>query len=259
VVRTAFFVLLFVNLAYFAWANWVDVPPPPPVNQAIEKLPRIKLADELSPAERSQANSSEKRVLNAAAACLSVGPFADADASTRAAALLRARGFDPKERLEEGQKSAGYWVFVGGMKIQGEVDKALVTLEHSGIKDALVMPQTPEGERRLSLGVYSDWARAEKRAEQVREIGLKAEVVERKIPGTLHWVDLTPPAGVTSVPIQDLFSQAVASKIAVQPCPAAAMPPTGTATTSPVPAAQPPARAPNPPAQAEAAMARQLP
>jgi hypothetical protein len=258
VVRTAFFVLLFVNLAYFAWANWVDVPPPPPVNQAIEKLPRIKLAEELSPSERSQANSVEKRVLNAAAPCFSVGPFADADATTRAAALLRAKGFAPKERSEEGQKSAGYWVFVGSMKTQVDVDRALVTLEHNGIKDALVMPQTPEGERRLSLGVYSDWTRAEKRAEQVREIGLKAEVVERKIPGTLHWVDLTPPSGVTTVPIQDLFSQAVASKIAVQPCPAApSVPPTGTATTSPTPKAQPAASAPNPPARA--AMARQQP
>jgi hypothetical protein len=256
VVRTAFFVLLFANLAYFAWAQWVDVPPPP-VNQAIEKLPRIKLAEEVPPAERSQGNSAEKRVLNAAAPCFSVGPFADVAASTRAVALLRARGFDPKERSEEGQKSAGYWVFVGSMKTQVDVDRALVTLEHNGIKDALVMPQTPEGERRLSLGVYSDWTRAEKRAEQVRETGLKAEVVERKIPGTLHWLDLTPPAGVTTVPIQDLFSQAVASKIAVQPCPTApAVPPTGTAIASPTRKAQP-APAPSPPAQA--AMARELP
>jgi hypothetical protein len=258
VVLKVFLGLLFVNLAYFAWANWVDVPPPPPVNHAIEKLPRIKLADELSPAERAESSASAKRVLSAAARCLSVGPFADATASTRAVALLKDKGFDPRERIEEGQKSAGYWVFVGSMKIQADVDRALVTLEHDGIRDALVMPQTPEGERRLSLGVYSDWTRAEKRAEQVREIGLKAEVVERKIPGTLHWLDLIPPAGVNTVPIQDLFSQAVASKIAVQPCPSTpSVPPTGTATRSSAPKAQSPGAAPNPPAQA--AMARELP
>jgi hypothetical protein len=257
VVRIAVFVLLFVNLAYFAWAHWIDVPPPPPLNQTIEKLPRIKLAEEVPPAERSLGNSAEKRVLNAAAPpCLSVGPFADAAASARAVALLRARGFDPKERSEEGQKSAGYWVFVGSMKTQVDVDRALVTLEHDGIKDALVMAQTPEGERRLSLGVYSDWTRAEKRAEQVREIGLKAEVIERKIPGTLHWLDLTPPAGVTAVPIQGLFPQAIASKIAVQPCPASpAVPPSGTATASPTRKAQP---APGPNPSAQAAMAREL-
>jgi hypothetical protein len=37
------------NLAYFAWSHWVDKPPPPPVNESIARLPRLKLASERPP------------------------------------------------------------------------------------------------------------------------------------------------------------------------------------------------------------------
>lgn len=234
--RNVFFVLLFANLAYFAWAHWVDVPAPPPVNEAIAKLPRLKLAEEVPPAQRPQANAAEKTGLSESAACLSVGPFADLDNSAHAVALLRAKGFDPRQRAEEGQPAQGYWVYVGGMQSQAEADTALVTLERSGITDALVMPETTDSSRRLSLGVYSERARAEKRAQAVREqTGLQAEVAERKLPGTVYWVDLSPPPGTSTVPLQDLFAGGVSSRIAVQPCPAAAhsRASTGTATRGP--------------------------
>jgi hypothetical protein len=258
-VRKAFFALLFANLAYFAWAHWVDVPKPPPVNDAMEKLPRLKLVDELPPSQRPPANAvTQKTTLNDAAACLSVGPFADLDNSARAAALLRAKGFDPKQRAEEGQMSEGYWVYVAGMKNQAEADHALVTLERNGIKDALVMPETADAGRRLSLGLYSERARAERRAQAVRQMGLKAEVAEHKLPGTVYWVDLAPMPGMNTVPLQDLFAEGVSSRISVQPCPTAAhpTPPTGTATTTPQPSAHKAATASN--ASTQAAAGRKL-
>ncbi len=218
--RTAFFALLFVNLAYFAWAHWVDVPPPPPVNEAVARLPKLKLAEELPPSQR-QAAAPEKMALTSSA-CFSVGPFGDLDNSAQAATLLKAKGFDPKQRAEQGQMSDGYWVYVGGLQSQSDTDHALVTLERGGIKDALVMPETPDAGRRLSLGLYSERARAERRAESVRQTGLKAEVAERRIPGTLYWVDLAPLPGMSTIPIQDLFAEGVSSRISVQPCPAAA-------------------------------------
>ncbi len=232
--RNVFLALLFANFAYFAWAHWVDVPARPPVNEAIEKLPRLKLAEEVPPAQRPQANAAEK---TGSAACLSLGPFPDPDNSAHAVALLRAKGFDPRQRAEEGQPAEGYWVYVGGMQSQAETDTALVTLERNGIKDALVMPETADSGRRLSLGVYSERARAEKRVQTVgAQTGLKVEVAERKLPGRIYWVDLSPPPGMSTVPLQDLFAAGVSSRIAVQPCPApAAAPPTGTATAAPSP------------------------
>jgi len=64
-VRNVFIALLFANLAYFAWSHLVDKPPPPPVNESIARLPRLKLASErpapraaprpTNPAERAEA------------------------------------------------------------------------------------------------------------------------------------------------------------------------------------------------------------
>ena len=218
--RAAFFALVFVNILYFAWAHWIDVAPPPPVNATVARLPHLKLIDELPPAERDAVNAAAQAAQTDPAPCLSVGPFADLDNSARATALLRAKGFDPRQRAETGQTSEGYGVYVNGMKDQAEADRALVALEHSGITDARVMPESADAERRLSLGLYTERGRAERRAEAVRQAGLNAEVVERKLSSPLYWVDLSPPVGMNSVPIQDLLAHGVSSHIAVQPCPA---------------------------------------
>jgi len=256
-VRVAFFALLFANLAYFAWAHWVDAPRPTPVNEAITHLPRLKLVDELPPTERPPPHA-QKTTLNAAPACLSLGPFSDLANSAHAAVLLKGKGFDPGQRAEQGQTSEGYWVYVAGLATAAEVDRALETLESTGIKDALVRPETAGAGRRISLGLYSERSRAERRAQAVRQAGLEAEIAERKMPGTLYWVDLTPPPGTSTVPLPDLFAAGVSSRIAVQPCPEAAATPAAPAATStaaanpaavrePATASNPPTRSAGPP------------
>jgi hypothetical protein len=248
-VRLALYALLLANLVYFAWSHWIDAPRPTPTNEAIAKLPQLKLVEELPADQRPQPNTAKKTALTESpSACLSVGPFGDLANSAQAAELLRAKGFDPKQRAEAGQTSAGYWVYVSGLKTQDESDKALATLERNGIKDALVMPDTGDAGRRLSLGLYSERGRAERRAQAVRQAGLKAELAERKLPGTVYWVDLVPPAGITAIPLQDLFAEGVRSRISVQPCPATekSLPATGTATVTPGTSVPPPATASNP-------------
>jgi hypothetical protein len=219
-VRNAFFALILVNIVYFAWAHWIDVPKPAPVNAALAKLPTLKLVEEVPPAQRAQPTTS--KVTSApSAACLSVGPFPDVGNSAHAAALLKAKGFDPKQRAEQAQASDGWWVYVGNLKTQADADHALETLEHAGINDALVMPETAETERRVSLGLYSEQGRAERRAEAAHAAGLDAQVVERKVPNEIYWIDLAPLPGTNSVPIDDLFAEGSSPRIAVQPCPVA--------------------------------------
>jgi hypothetical protein len=221
-VRLAFFTLLFLNLLYFAWAQWIDTPHAAPVNDAITHLPRLKLADEQSPTERPQPHTAQKTGLSEATTCLSVGPFGDPANSAQAAALLRDRGFEGRQRVEQGQVSAGYWVYIAGLTSLADADLALAALEQNGIKDARVMPKSGEAGPRLSLGLYSDRSRAERRVQAVGQAGLKAGIAERKLPGTLYWLDLTLPAGMATVPLQDLPAQGSNSRVAVQPCPPAA-------------------------------------
>ncbi len=237
--RLAFFALLLLNLAYFAWAQWIDAPRPAPVNQSIAHLPRLKLVDELPPAERPQAHTAQKTSLSAAASCLSVGPFADRASSAEAAAVLDRGGFQPHERAEQGAPSQSYWVYVGGLS-QSAADAALVALEQAGIEDARVMPENGAAGRRVSLGVYSERARAERRAEAVRHAGLAPQIGERKLGAAVYWLDLTVPPQI-AVPVQDLPSDKDNARLVVQPCPAAITPPPAVTSDTTAPRASRPA------------------
>src|SRR2546429_37517 len=112
-VRNVFLTLLFVNLAYFAWSHWIDEPPPPPVNESIARLPRLKLASE-DPPPPPRGHAADKTALTVSPAlsvspppgCLSVGPFGDVDDAARAAA----HGRDPPRARRGGPPApAGPW------------------------------------------------------------------------------------------------------------------------------------------------------
>jgi hypothetical protein len=240
-VRNAFIALLVVNLVYFAWAQWVDEPRTPPVNEALAKLPRLKLISELPADQRPATNT--KTALNETPACMSVGPFGDLTNAAKAAGILTSRGFAPQQRAEEAGTATGYWVYVGGLKDEVEADRVRVSLEKAGVKDALVMPPGGDAGRRVSLGLFSDRAHADQRTASLKRMGFKAEVAEHKLPQTVYWIDLTPRPGMTTVPLGELFAEGVGSRIAVQPCPPPASPST-TAAAQPGsvnPPAQPPA------------------
>jgi hypothetical protein len=226
-VRRLFFALVFLNLTYFAWASFLAAPPAPTAGAATAHLPTVKLIEEVPAAQRPDGNA-KKVVADATAAttCVSVGPFGDVDNSAKAAAVLKSKGFDPKQRAEAGESSAGFWVFVGGLTSAAETDQALVNIEKNGFKDAILMPASGDGPRRISLGLFSERARADKRAQEARSHGFKADVTERKLPTAIYWVDVATPPG-TNLPLQDLFAEGINSRVGVQACPA----PKGTASS----------------------------
>ena len=249
--RAAFFLLLFVNLAFLAWAEWIDAPQSVPVNAEYAKLPRLKLIDEIPHGRRPSSAAPRKTafedvppaaaptLMAAAAQCLSIGPFDDSFAATRSASVLQEKGFAPRQRAAEGQVSKGYWVFIGGLKTDYDVQQVLRTLEQSHVDDAREMPDTGDV-RQVSVGLFSDRERADHRAQSVQKLGLQPEVAERKVPGTVIWMDVDVPAGTAGPSPRDLGSQeggAAAASVQVVPCPSSAPPTT--------PAAQPVSPAPD--------------
>jgi hypothetical protein len=224
-VRNLFFALIFVNLAYFAWAHWVDTPRPPPVNENIQKLPRLKLASEAASAPGA-IGTPERTAFNDAAGCMSVGPFGDVDNSARAAAVLKAKGFDSRQRAEAGEPNLVYEVFVEPLKADTDASRTLKELQRLGFRDALIAPAAGDAPLRVAVGTFSESARAQQRLSAARLKGFKAEVAQAKRPSTLYWIELVPPAGVSSVPLQDLFAEGIGSRIAVRPCPTTGQPKT---------------------------------
>jgi SPOR domain len=232
-VRHVLFALLFANLAYFAWAHWVDAPRPVVENAALAKLPRLKLRNEVvQPVAPPVPASAHKTALQASGAgsCVSIGPFGDIGSSARAAAVLKDKGFDPQQRAVAGETSDGFWVYVGGLKSDKDVERVRQDLVFHGINDARAMADSGAADRRVSVGLFSERERAEKRAKQVQKLGLKAEVAERRLPVSVYWVDVTPPSERSSVPIDDLLAEGIGSKVGVEACPRPAVP---AVTTSP--------------------------
>ena len=59
------------------------------------------------------------------------------------------------------------------------------------------MPDTGEVHQ-VSVGLFSDRDRADRRAESVQKLGLQPEVAERKLPATVFWMDVDLPPGAVS-------------------------------------------------------------
>jgi cell division septation protein DedD len=238
--RVAFFVILAVNLIYMAWAEWIDAPVRPAVlEKTSPSLPELAFAsDPSSPNQRPLARpvaantpapqtvaavaSDDSASATSAARCVSVGPFADLARAARGAALLKDRGFNPRQRAEQGDTWEGFWVYVGDLKSTADEAKVVKTLERAGISDAHAMPESNEG-RRVSVGLFSEKDRAEKRASAVKRLGYSADIVERTQPSTVYWVDLDLGANDRTVPTEGLLSgEDAGARLEIRVCPGSA-------------------------------------
>jgi len=211
--------LLLVNALYFIWSNVIDVrvgsldrvptrpavPPPrivlakeaqgaPQPQPEEEPLPEVRdvVPPRVEPLESpgtvqppaSTVAAGEERL-----SCTSVGPFSDLGQASQAQATLRSLGFEPRQRVEQGELWTGYWVSVRDFATRDAAESALRTLNNNGITDVYLMPGA-EPENVLSLGVFSDYQRAQRRAEQVRALGLTPQISDRKRSGSVFWLDV---------------------------------------------------------------------
>ena len=120
--------------------------------------------------------------------CSSVGPFADLTEASQAQAALKSAGFEPRQRVEEGELWVGYWVSVQDFESRDTAEAALRLLVSNGVSDVYLMPAT-DSANVLSLGVFSDYQRAQRRADEIRALGLEPRIDDRKRAGSVYWID----------------------------------------------------------------------
>lgn len=215
--------LLLVNALYFIWSQVIDVhvssldrvpirvaAPPPrivlareaqngeqapqPQEQEDEPVPEVRdvvppQVEPLKSESTVQPPPSSATAREDALTCTSVGPFADLGQASQAQATLRTVGYQPRQRVEQGELWTGYWVSVRDFASRDAAEAALKKLNDSGITDVYLMPGADPGNV-LSLGVFSDYQRAQRRAEEVRSIGLTPQISDRKRAGSVFWIDV---------------------------------------------------------------------
>ena len=218
--RAAFFVLLSVNLLFLAWAEWVDVPRAAGSTDTLAKLPRLKLVSEEASSPKPTSGIAQKMSYRgpASLSCTSIGPFYDVPSATRTAGVLAGRGLQPRQRSTEGETVQGYWVFVAGMQSNDDVAGVLDKLGHSGFTDVHVMKESPLG-RRVSVGLFSQRQRAENRADAVRAMGLEPQIVERRFPGTVFWVDVDSAPDGEQLKAPGIWADSEAAPVHMEACP----------------------------------------
>jgi hypothetical protein len=215
-VRAALLLLLLLNLAFFAWAQWLTPREPAlPVSPRVE-APLLQLASEARAVSTTTARDR----------CVTVGPFASAELAARARTTLADSGYASMPREEETRSVEGYWVFLEAPTTPVAERRLLERLRRGGIRDAAAIG---EGDaRRISLGIFNEEARAIAQSERVARLQLLPQIEAREQTGTTIWLDLqlksdAPPLEGQKFPAGD-------AELEFRPCP----PPSG-ATPAAVP------------------------
>ena len=176
--RLLFFTLLVANLLFLAWVRWGVS------DQSLPEIPRRDAAVTESPPPHSPATAADQTALP----CASLGPFPDAAAQSRAAALLGAAGKAPRSRTETLPVNDGYWVFVADPRTAADPQPTLAAIRRAGIDDAYVIPDGPRV--RIAVGMFHERSGAEQRAAELRRLQLEAVIEEHTRKEPRYWIDV---------------------------------------------------------------------
>ena len=201
--------LALANAGYFLWARGIAKTAEP---AQVAPTVTLKLASESPEAARvptstpaggglggaaaadvgtggAHADSAGEGLLTNVKRCISVGPFRDVSEAAHAANTLRGGGYDPRQRVADGDVWAGVWVYLPLAASRAGIDQILAKLKAGGIDDALEMPGPNDGSV-ISLGLYSEPKRAQARVAQAQALGFNPGLADRKRTGNVYWIDI---------------------------------------------------------------------
>jgi len=237
--RILFFLLLLANLVYLAWATWVAPGPSHsgfPVAASLDGG-GLRLVSE-APGAVQQALAAASAAAEAAARlqsadCVSIGPFVDSAEAGRAVARLDALGFQSRQRSSIDEAWVGHWVSVPDLATAEDAQNALAALRGQGLAEAVVFGESAPANV-ISLGVFTERARADEAVQAAGRAGYTAVVGDRYRTGAVTWIDVDRQANGGLPRLEDL-QPGPAVRLDLRVCPAPA------ATPAPAAGGTPPA------------------
>jgi len=213
--KTLVYVLLVLNLAFFAWYQ-AQPPGPAPVprlapmvtgaeplvllsertRQTVEdaatptktgppviEAPAVDASPEAAPREQETPAVAAVEV-EALPECRSIGPIPSNAQATDLLSRLVALGYSGVLREGETQLPTGYQVYLPAMGAE-KAAEIVDALKAAGMDDYFV------GKRhRISLGIFTDKAKAMTRQQAVRELGYDAVLEARFKKRSVYWIDI---------------------------------------------------------------------
>ena len=220
--------LVLANVGFYLWQRGFGGPTEPAGGAPVaEPPPTATLQLVPDPAAGADPGGPSREAVGLpdnAKRCLSVGPFRDVAEAARAATTLRGSGYEPRQRVAEGDMPTGVWVYLPMPQSRSVADEMLAKLKSSGVSDALEMPG-PNNGAVISLGVYGDVKRAQFRIGQAQAAGFNPALADRKRNGNAYWVDVDLKPTDSPINAADFKSESGRiMRLEVKACPVGAAP-----------------------------------
>ena len=174
------FALLFLNVVFFGFTQLVGSAHVPAAADGGPPVPRIALVSE---------------VAATATHCVSIGPFTSEAAAAHAQDAAGARA---RVRVAEVAGPVSYWVAMPTKTLQ-DAARIVIRLRAVGVKDVdAVPPEVGATGASVSLGLYTERDRAERRVANLKPFAVNAKVIEQHHTSTSWWIDEDLPPGAAA-------------------------------------------------------------
>jgi len=182
--RTIFLVLLFVNVAFFAYRAYIV----PYAGREVRPS-----AQQINPERvRVYSTADFERIVAArrGAACIELGPFATGDAP-RVEQAVTALGGGLKVSTRRADEPSRWWVYIPPLATRQAALQREAELKKQGVDDSTVINDDPNFRYAISLGVFRTEEAANNRADALRRRGVQGMAVgPRDGPGPRVYVQL---------------------------------------------------------------------
>lgn len=222
--RTAFLVLLFANLAFFAWARYLS-----PADGAADAAP---LGRQIEPDRLRILGAGEPGVAWAApkpaaapapppgaapAACFEWGSFTLADAP-RMQKALEPLSLGPRLGQRRTEETAGWWVYLPSQGSRQNALKKAAELKSLGVDEYFVVADEGPFRWGVSLGVFRSEDAALARLASLRRLGVRtAEIGARETLVPKIWLQVQGVDAALETQLREIARQVDGSEL--RPCP----------------------------------------
>jgi len=194
--RYLFVLLVLLNLAYWGWQHTfprAETAPPARVLADVEPLLLLSeresgaVAEAKTPVEPVTESPAESP-METARRCYTLGPLRSEESALALAALIEAEGVAVGTREREEEEIAGYWVYLPQFESRRAALAVTRELADKGVKDYYVVPNG-DYVNAVSLGLFSEPQRADRRTRQIAALGYEALTSVRYRTRKLYWLD----------------------------------------------------------------------
>jgi len=181
------YLLILINLGFALWHYRGQSSSNATKGDEDDALRLVLLKEYLSQQEPAGSSAEQTGTL-AKVSCYTLGPFKSRHEATQARERITAAGIKAVRRLDKDNKRKGFWVLIPPEKTRKEANEHIRALKAKGVKDYFLVV-TGEYINGVSLGVFAVSESAQRRYNQMKELGFDAKLEQVDLPLREYWLD----------------------------------------------------------------------